>query len=137
MLPAARFSRARMLGSRNVPRLRPSRCSLACATEYTATCPLELVTVADSHNVRKVWLVSAARVRFLSQGPLCMSSPYHSSCRERGLSDCREFMSVGLVDCPPLLVTRGGGMAVCPRGRGIRGCAAVEAGSLYRMELLP
>ena len=62
--------------------------------------------------------------------------PYHSSCMERVLSECREFMSVGLVDCPPLLVARGGGMAGCPRGRGIRGCASVEARSLYRMELL-
>ena len=56
-----------------------------------------------------------------------VTSPYHSSCMERVLSECREFMSVGLVDCPPLLVGRGGGMAGCPRGRGIRGYATVEA----------
>ena len=39
------------------------------------TCPLELVTVPDSHNERKLWLASAARVRFRSQRAACACRP--------------------------------------------------------------
>ena len=80
VVEGGRFSRVRMLGAKMVPWHLFSKCSLACSTEWTATCPLDgIETTAAVQSSLYAKFSRACWTRLWNHGPCSTCPPSHMS----------------------------------------------------------